>query len=152
MEGMTQLYEMSQVGCLLYLGGLSVMDIRSKRLPIWMLAVGGILAIGFQLFWRGMPVSLIVAGGATGIVFLAVSKVTEEAFGYGDSILIGVLGVYLGFWNLLCLLVVTFLFASGTAMVALVEKIQEENSVAVCSIFGDRLWADIDFGRILECG
>lgn len=122
MEGMTQLYEMSQVGCLLYLGSLSVMDIRSKRLPIWMLAVGGILAVGFQLLWRGIPVSLTVAGGATGIVFLAVSKVTEEAFGYGDSILIGVLGVYLGFWNLLCLLVVTFLFASGAAMVALVRK------------------------------
>lgn len=122
MTEVIQLYNISQAGCLLYLGCLSVLDIRSRRLPVWLLVAGGVLALAFQIIWRGFPAILVVAGGAVGIVFLAVSKVTEEGFGYGDSVLIGILGVYLGFWNLLNLLVVTFLFAAGTAMAVLVKR------------------------------
>lgn len=122
MTEMTQLYNISQTGCLIYLGWLSVLDIRNRRLPVWMLLTGGILAAVFQILWKGIPGVLVMAGGAVGIVFLAVSKVTEESFGYGDSVLIGVLGIYLGFWNLLGLLVLTFILASGTAMAVLVKK------------------------------
>lgn len=122
MTEVTRLYSISQTGCLIYLGCLSVLDIRNRRLPVWMLLAGGILAAVFQILWKGMPGVLVAAGGAVGIVFLAVSKVTEESFGYGDSILIGVLGIYLGFWNLLGLLVLTFILASGTAMAVLVKR------------------------------
>ena len=65
---------------------------------------------------------LVVTGGAVGLVFLAVSKVTEEAFGYGDSMVIGVLGIYLGFWNLLSMLVLTFILAAMTAMFVLTKQ------------------------------
>lgn len=122
MTEITQIYGISQIGCLFYLGSLTVLDIRSKRLPIWMLGIGGAVAVVFQLFWQQEPFILIAAGGAVGIVFLAVSKVTEEAFGYGDSVLIGILGIYLGFWNLLNLLVVTFLLAAGAAMAVLIKQ------------------------------
>lgn len=122
MKEMTQIYEISQAGCLFYLGSLSVVDIRSRKIPIWLLAAGGFLAVGFQIIWGEMPGILIVLGGAVGLVFLAVSKATEEAFGYGDSILIGILGIYLGFWNLMSLLTVTFLVAAGTAMAVLVRR------------------------------
>lgn len=119
---MMQIYKISQAGCLVYLGSLAVLDIRNRRLPIWLLALGGVLAVGFQIFWRGMPELLIASGGMVGLVFLAVSKITKEAFGYGDSILIGVLGIYLGFWNLLSLLTAAFLFAAVTAMAVLVRQ------------------------------
>ncbi|WP_251386745.1 prepilin peptidase [Mediterraneibacter agrestimuris] len=121
MREIAQIYEISQAGCLLYLGSLSIVDIRSRRLPIWLLAAGGILAVGFQIIWGGVPGILIVLGGTVGLVFLAVSKATGENFGYGDSILIGILGIYLGFWNLLSLLAVTFTFAAGTAMAVLIR-------------------------------
>ncbi len=117
-----QLYGIGQTGCMLYIMGMSALDIRKKRLPVWMLAAGGVLAMIFQILWKGLPGILIAAGGAVGIVFLAVSWVTEEAFGYGDSILIGILGIYLGFWNLLNLLAVSFFLAAGTAMVVLVKQ------------------------------
>lgn len=122
MKEMMRIYEISQAGCLLYLGSLSIVDIRSRRIPIWILAAGGFLAAGFQIIWGELPGILIISGGAVGLVFLAVSKVTGEDFGYGDSILIGILGIYLGFWNLLSLLVITFLFAAGAAMIVLVRK------------------------------
>ena len=42
----------------------------------------------------------ICAGIGVGVLFLLVSKVTEEAIGYGDSVAIMILGGYLGFWKL----------------------------------------------------
>lgn len=122
MREAAQIYEISQAGCLFYLGSLSIVDIRSRKIPIWLLAAGGVLAAGFQIIWGELPGILIILGGMVGLVFLAVSKATGEDFGYGDSILIGILGIYLGLWNLLCLLAAAFLFAAGAAMVALIRR------------------------------
>lgn len=111
--------ELDQVVCACYLLGLSIFDIRSRRLPVCLLAAGAGTAALYQIITEAVPGILSMAGAAVGIVFLAVSKVTEEAFGYGDSLLILVLGIYLGFWNLLCLLVVSFTLAAGFAMIVL---------------------------------
>lgn len=119
---MIEVYKISQMGCLLYLSGMSVLDIKNRRLPVWMLAAGGFFAVVFQVCWKGAPLILVVSGGIVGMIFLAVSKVTKEAFGYGDSVLIGVLGIYLGFWNLLNLLAMAFLLSAVAAIWALAKQ------------------------------
>lgn len=116
------MYELSQFLCGGYLLGLSVWDIWSRRIPACLLALGAGAAALYQIIWGEIPGILSIAGAAVGVVFLIVSKVTEEAFGYGDSFLILVLGIYLGFWNLLCLLVASFMLAAGFAMVVLAAK------------------------------
>lgn len=119
---MTEIYKISQIGCLIYLMGMAGLDLKNRRIPVWLLAAGGILAVVFQLCQKEILLVPAAAGGAVGVVFLAVSKVTEEAFGYGDSVLIGVLGIYLGFWNLMNLLIISFLFASVAAMGVLIKR------------------------------
>lgn len=124
-----QLYEISRWGCVLYLGVLAILDWKTKKIPLGLVVIGMVSACGFQLISKDLPFLLIAAGGAVGLVFLAVSKVTEEAFGYGDSMVIGVLGIYLGFWNLLSMLVLTFLLAAMTAMFVLVKQKFHRKSV-----------------------
>lgn len=124
-----QLYEISRWGCVLYLGVLAILDWKTKKIPLGLVVIGMISACGFQLISKELPFLLVAAGGAVGLVFLAVSKVTEEAFGYGDSMVIGVLGIYLGFWNLLSMLVLTFLLAAMTAMFVLVKQKFHRKSV-----------------------
>lgn len=51
----------------------------------------------------------ICAGIGVGVLFLLVSKVTEEAIGYGDSVAIMILGGYLGFWKVVGVLAAAFL-------------------------------------------
>lgn len=114
--------ELNQGFCICYLLGLTAFDIRSRRLPVCLLAAGAGAAAAYQMISSTVPGMLSLAGAAVGIVFLAVSKVTEEAFGYGDSLLIFVLGIYLGFWDLLCLLVVSFTLAAGFAMIVLAVR------------------------------
>ena len=65
----------------------------------------------------------MAAGGAgVGILFLLVSKVTREGFGYGDSWAILALGIYLGLWGVLDVLVGTFCFLAVAALVCLTAK------------------------------
>lgn len=116
------MFEISQIGCGVYLCMLSVIDIWMRRIPVWMLAAGGIAAAIARASQKGVPVILVLAGAAIGVVFLVVSKVTEEGLGYGDSLLILVLGIYLGFWNLLGVLLGAFLFSSLYAICALILK------------------------------
>lgn len=113
------MFEISQIGCGVYLCMLSIIDIWIRRLPVWLLAAGGIAAGVFRACQKGIPAVIVLAGAAVGIVFLAVSKVTEEGFGYGDSLLILVLGIYLGFWNLLGVLVGAFFLSAVFSIFAL---------------------------------
>ena len=53
-----------------------------------------------------------------GVLFLLVSKVTEEAIGYGDSVAIVILGGYLGVWKVVGVLAAAF-FTSGVCSVIL---------------------------------
>ena len=88
----------------LYLILLSFLDIRKKELPLLLLFAGFPFVILYQIIGRKIGTgstffstsppspSLIVSGMAVGIFFLLLSKVTRESFGYGDSILILLIG------------------------------------------------------------
>ena len=72
-------------------------------------------------FFCGRDISAVIlwAGAAVGGVFMAVSRATKEAFGYGDSLLIGIMGMLLGFWNILSVLVTAFLLAALFSVILL---------------------------------
>ena len=71
-----------------------IMDVRTRRVPIWMLVLGGALAIcaafcqhsGFQEALKGL---------LPGTLLLLIAFVTKKA-GYGDGIVLGCLGMALG--------------------------------------------------------
>lgn len=109
----------SQMSCVLYLCGLSVLDIRRRRLPVYLLVAGVGMAVVYQVFFGKDSWLFSLVGAAVGVLFLGVSKWTEEAFGYGDSILILTLGIYLGVWQQFYLLLIAFLLAAGFSVGAL---------------------------------
>ena len=90
-----------QIYFILYLIILSCMDIRRRKLSLRVLLAGAPAAVISGIFSSEIPAALLIAGGAVGLGFLAVSKVSGEALGYGDSILIRILGLFLVFWNIL---------------------------------------------------
>lgn len=120
------MYELSEGICIVYLSVLAILDIRYRKMPVWLLSVGGVSVIAYQV-WKTMegtaiPLPLIVTGAVVGILFLGIGKVTREAFGYGDGLVILILGIYLGFWNLTIMLMITFFAASVMALLLLVSK------------------------------
>ena len=106
----------------LYMIVLMIMDIKWKKLSLVVLMSGFILLPAGFLCGRNIHIILLAAGAGVGIIFLIVSRVTEEAFGYGDSILIMTMGGFLGFWNILSLLVAAFSMAALFSIFMLIRK------------------------------
>ena len=123
---MGNINRMVDIVVLLILTGLSVSDIRNKKISRKVLTLWGILTVFWKIvdfyqirvFLEKMEqtnvddLAGICAGIGVGVLFLLVSKVTEEAIGYGDSVAIMILGEYLGFWKVVVVLAAAF-FTSG---------------------------------------
>ncbi len=102
------MWPVDQFFCLGILGGLTVIDIRHRCVPAVILAGIGLGAALYQLFTRRTDGWLILGGILTGLGFMLLSRLTREGLGYGDSLLILILGIYLGLWRLLAVLGTAF--------------------------------------------
>ena len=101
---------------------LAVMDIKWKQLSLPVLLSGAFLTAAGLFCGREVSMILLAAGAGTGVIFLIISKITDESFGYGDSILILFMGGFLGFWNILTVLLTAFSGAALFAAFMLIRK------------------------------
>ena len=115
-------WTMCQLLFAVYMSILAIMDIKWKKLSLAVLLSGFIIVVAGFLCGRDIHVILLAAGAGVGIVFLVISRVTEESFGYGDSILIVIMGGFLGFWNILSLLVMAFSMSALFSIFMLIKK------------------------------
>lgn len=125
---MGNINRMVDIVVLLILTGLSVSDIRNKKVSRKVLTLWGILTVIWKIvdfyqirvFLEKMEQTNVddLAGIGVGVLSLLVSKVTEEAIGYGDSVAIMILGGYLGFWKVVEVLAAA-IFTSGVCSVIL---------------------------------
>lgn len=106
---------------IIYMTVLSVIDIKWKKLPLLLLLSGTVFPVAEIIRGTELPLIVLAAGGTVGILFLAVSKVTGEAFGYGDSLLILVMGSFVGFWKILYLLLGAFSTAAVFSVFMLIR-------------------------------
>lgn len=75
--------------CSVYLGGISLCDIRKRTIPVWMLFAGSLLAIT-DICIMGWKAEIIVEM-VPGIMLLFLTKMTE-AIGMADGIVLILLG------------------------------------------------------------
>ena len=106
---------------LVYIAALAVMDFKYRKLPLKTLLSGLFIAAAGCLCGREISPVLLATGGCMGIVFLLISRVLGESFGYGDSILILIIGIFLGFWNLMYLLLGAFSMAAVFSAVMMIK-------------------------------
>lgn len=114
--------EISQMICLGILVIISVIDTKWRKIPVCILAGMIIGALAYQCFWCKGDIVLIVGGIAVGGVFLIVSRITKEGMGYGDSLGILGLGIYLGLWKLLEILAGAFFLLALSGIFVLAAK------------------------------
>ena len=110
---------METVGLVCLYGLTAFDDIRTKQVKVLEIMFFGVLGILFNLICK--PYSLInVAGGVMvgGLLYLF-SVLSKEKIGKGDSLIVMVSGLFLGFHNTLLLLWVSSLIAAiiGTVIV-----------------------------------
>ena len=116
------MWEISQIMCVGILAGLSVVDIRFRRIPVNILILINIMALGYQMFIGQEDSWLVMGGICAGAVFLMISKATREGLGYGDSWGVLIMGIYLGIWGLIEVLTGAFLILAAVSMICLARK------------------------------
>ena len=125
--------ELSFVCGAVALGVLSALDIKTRRLPVIVLVVISILLVIFRILQPYHPF-LWLGGGMLGVGFLVVSKVTEEAIGYGDSWTIILLGVFLGIWEVMLLLLITFFITGVIGGLLCLKKADKKTGIPMLPI------------------
>ena len=89
----------------------SIQDIREKKISLWKLKIYGLFTTAACL-WKLFPpddhsillVCQSLAGLIPGVFLLLLAKITREAVGYGDGLILLFIGLSLGFWECLSIL------------------------------------------------
>lgn len=122
------MWRVSQIICIGAMAGMSVTDVMFRKVPEAFLILGGAAAILYQCIFGTVEVWLLLGGAGIGCFFLFMSKVTREGIGYGDSWGILVLGLYMGMWNLLGVLLGALSLLLIAAMALLVTGRFKKNA------------------------
>lgn len=97
-------------------------DWKEQEVPLRGLLLAGAGGFLLQLACGDTELADIVSGAAVGVLVLIAARVTGEAIGAGDGLILIVSGIFLGFWRVLWLFM-TALFCSGAvALFLLVVK------------------------------
>lgn len=122
------MWKVSQIICIGAMAGMSVTDLMFRKVPEAFLILGGAAAILYQCIFRTVEVWLVLGGAGIGCFFLFMSQATREGIGYGDSWGILVLGLYMGMWNLLGVLMGALTLLLLAAMILLVTGHFKKNA------------------------
>ncbi len=102
-----------------WIGVQAGFDFRYKEIPIWFSAIGAVIGIGFCVVEKRECLSLLLAC-LPGFMAFVFSWVTKESLGYGDGIVLLIMGIYLPISRLISIGMQAFLIAGMTALVLLV--------------------------------
>lgn len=116
------MWTVSEIICLGSLAGLSIADIHYRKVPGEILAMGAVGACVYRICMEQENVWILGGGIAIGILFLFISRVTGEKLGYGDSLAILILGIYMGIWKLLLVLSGAFTLLTIGAVLVLSSR------------------------------
>ena len=121
---------MSSIVILVWLAWMSLLDIKNKRVPMWLLVGGGILAIVVMLTgdvaemagdarWRYM--GMLLEGMIPGIGLLMMAYATKSV-GTGDGMVLALLGTIVGLKKSLLVLCAALFLAAMSSVVLLALK------------------------------
>lgn len=107
---------------ILFLAWEALEDIRSQKLSVNTLGAFLIMGLGVKLIYYQVSFLEILVGMSAGVLVLLAGKVTEEAIGYGDGVVILIVGVYAGLRMTLYTMMLAFVIMMFFSIVILVRK------------------------------
>lgn len=107
---------------LLFLIWEALEDIKSQKLSVNSLGAFLIMGLGIRLVYFQVSFWELFVGMWAGILVLLAAKVTEEAIGYGDGVVILIVGIYAGLKMTLYTMLLAFIIMMLFSMVILVRK------------------------------
>ncbi|MCD7806403.1 MAG: hypothetical protein LUH19_03570 [Lachnospiraceae bacterium] len=121
---------MLSMAVILFLGILSVYDIREKKLPLWLLLAGGTLLGGVSLLEK--EPAAVLAGCVPGAVLLLTAAALPQSLGTGDGLITLAVGAAWGVTTCCRWLFLGFAFAAVVSLwKLLVRKEKGKEQIAL---------------------
>ena len=129
---------------------LSIPDLGKKKIPIWMIRAGSIIAIAFRIIFTALghiDFSLLetITAFLPGFIFLGLAFVTREQIGYGDGLIILLLGILYSFWELITIIGIALSITSFVSIFLLISRKGNRNTRLPFVPF-------LFLAAIIECG
>lgn len=106
-------------------------DKKQKEIPLFLPIIGLIIGFVLSILAKELSVFQITFGCMLGGVALLIAKLTKQAIGYGDGMILVCTGVALGFWkNLIVLCIAIVICACTCALLMFVKRKKKKDEVA----------------------
>ena len=113
---------------MLMLGLCSAEDYREKKISMWKFILYAGIAVGYGIWeystadsQRSVWMAQSVLGSLPGLLMLCMGKLSQEAVGYGDGLLVLIMGVSIGFWETMGILFTASIGAGAAALYTLLR-------------------------------
>ena len=124
---------------IILLGIISIIDFSTKKIPVVVLVVMGIVGIASSFYAKQSIISVAVAL-IPGIVLMAAAFLTGEQIGYGDAAVVTLMGLFVTA-DIVCSTMVMGLTIAGT--ISVIAWIWTDGGVYVT---GNKLNVDLSYG------
>ena len=115
----------------LWLISMSIFDLIDKRVPVWLLTVGGIPAIATAMYAYVKGTGSLIQilwGMFPGILLLAVAVLTKKA-GWADGIVLLIMGLFTDLWECMVCFAVSLVIMSVVSLLLLVLRKAGRNTI-----------------------
>lgn len=113
---------MRSLGLIGMLSICSIQDLKEKQISIWPILIFGVLGEIMNLVDGKINVKEGLMCFGVGIILYLYSVLSEEKIGKGDAAVMGITGVYAGFWAALGVLWIASIMALAVGLIVLKVK------------------------------
>lgn len=100
---------------------LSIFDLRTRKIPVLPVVFLGTAALIYRVATGAGCLELII-GILPGVFLLLLAYATRESIGYGDGLVIGVLGLFCGAKQAMAVLGMAFVFSAALSILLLAAR------------------------------
>lgn len=129
------MYKIVHICLIIILGVICVFDIKRKKIPVYMLIILAAAGIISNFTVGEFDIEKRIIAMLPGMILLIVSMITKQQIGYGDGMIILIMGLYIDIDDILSIVLSSFLLSSIAAIILMTVFKKKKNFEMAFSTF-----------------
>lgn len=121
------MYKIVHICLIIILGVICVFDIKRKKIPVYMLIILAAAGIISNFTIGEFDIEKRIIAMLPGMILLIVSMITKQQIGYGDGMIILIMGLYIDIDDILSIVLSSFLLSSIAAIILMTVFKKKKN-------------------------
>ena len=121
------MYKIVHICLIIIWGVICVFDIKRKKIPVYMLIILAAAGIISNFTVGEFDIEKRIIAMLPGMILLIVSMITKQQIGYGDGMIILIMGLYIDIDDILSIVLSSFLLSSIAAIILMTVFKKKKN-------------------------